>query len=153
LKRCRTYLGIFGEMSKLMLIAGFASLLGPPLYAQDIAIRVLDGRNGRPITDERVQVWVNGEKGRAADLPADKQGIALLHLDDKPVRSIQIEANLYFDCRPFRKNSPRPAYSTVEILQSGVVTENVCGKFRRESKAGELVFFVRPLHWWEVFRR
>jgi hypothetical protein len=42
-----------------------------------------------------------------------------------------------------------PWYSIKKILESGVSTANRCGKFEAEAKPGELIFFVRPLTWWE----
>jgi len=154
LRRCRTYLGIFAELGKLVLIAGFVSLLGPSLQAQDVTIRVLDGRNGHPVTKERLVVWVGPVRGTALELPTDKDGVAVLHLSKDHADSIELTADYNFDCQPYRKNTPTPSYSVKEILQSGVVTQNTCGKLSQsEAKPGELIFFVRPLHWWEGFRR
>lgn len=122
------------------------------LREQDVRIRVLDGRSGHPISDEHVQVWFNSIKGPALDLPTDKDGYAALSLS-QGVESLFIFTDFYYDCRPFRKNVSKPSYAVAEILKTGVVAENVCGKFTTEPKRGELTFFVRPLHWWESFRR
>jgi hypothetical protein len=122
------------------------------LLEQDVRIRVLDGRSGHPISDEHVQVWFNSIKGSSLDLPTDKDGYAALSLS-QGVESLFIFTDHYYDCRPFRKNAPKPSYAVAEIRKTGVVVENDCSKFTTEPKRDELTLFVRPLHWWESFRR
>ncbi len=141
----------FHQCQQALLAALLAGLFGTILHAQDIRIRVLDGRNGHRVTNERLNVWIGPERGEALLLPTNKDGVAELHLDNKHGESIEVESNLYVDCRPYRKDAPRPSYSVQEVLQSGVVTQNACGKGKIEAspKPGELIFFVRPLHWWE----
>jgi hypothetical protein len=149
-----------GLLLALIFASGLA--VGAALRDQSIRIRVLDGRNGHPVTKERVNVWVGdkpaamgfgGEGGVARLLPTDKNGEVSVPIPEDHADWIEIEADYYFDCRPFRKDAPRPVYAVNEVLQSGVVTDNTCGKFRAEPKPGEITFLVRPLHWWEAFRR
>lgn len=137
----------------IVLISIVTVFFGPLLRAQDIRIRVLDGRNGHIISKERLNVWLGPEAGTAIELRTDRGGVATLHLEAKGVGLMSIEANYYIDCRPFVKNAPRPTYSLSEIVKSGIAAENACGKLPTEVRAGELVFFVRPAHWWEGARR
>lgn len=144
------------------------------VHAQDIQIKVLNGRNGHPVTNECVNVWAGSRRGNSVILPTDQHGIVEIHLGkqraDANTRqgcnglasvnsvlnyadTLEISADYYVDCRPFKKRPPWPAYSVRAIVQSGIATENTCGKFRAEVKPGELIFFVRPVHWWEAFRR
>jgi len=116
-----------------------------------IRIRTVDGRNGHPISNERLQVKINGQ-AHVLDLPADKNGIADIQIASANT-FLEIESNLYFDCRPFDQGKSRPKYSVSEILKSGLVVMNTCGKLNIMPKPGEVVFFVRPLHWWEGLRR
>jgi hypothetical protein len=120
------------------------------LGAETIHVRVLDGRNGRTIPKEKVQVWINDSKG-ALNLALGTDGIA--ELDAPAGSSIRIASNLYVDCRPFEKAAARPTYSVDEIKKSGLATQNTCGKVKVGASRGELIFFVRPLHWWEAMRR
>jgi hypothetical protein len=47
-----------------------------------------------------------------------------------------------------------PKYSVSEILEKGVVAENVCNpKLHVPAHPGELVFFLRPLTMWEKLKR
>jgi hypothetical protein len=132
------------SLASLMVVA-IASL-----GAGTIRVHTVDGRNGKTITNERVQVWINERKG-ALNLVPRENGIA--EFEAPAGASIRIESNLYMDCRPFAKAAPRPTYSADDIKNSGLATPNICGKAKAEARPGELIFFVRPLHWWEVIRR
>ncbi len=123
------------------------------LQAQNIRIRVLDGRNGHRVAKEHVQVWIGPQQGVALDLPAGNDGVAELHLDPAGARAFEIASDYFFDCRHFRRNEPLRSYSVNEVLKIGIVTENNCGKVRAEPEPGELIFFVRPLRWWEGVKR
>ena len=121
------------------------------LGAETVRIHVENGRSGKTITDEQIQVWVNARTGTALNLIPGRDGVAVL---EAPAgSSIEIESNYYKDCRPFEKGAPRPKYSIDEIKHVGVVARNACGKLNSEAKRGELLFFVRPIHRWEGMKR
>ena|SRR6516225_4154873 len=149
-----------GLLLALIFASGLA--VGAAPSEKKILIRVVDGRNGHPVTKESVNVWFGnkpaaqgfgGEGGVALLLSTDKNGEVAVPTEVNDVEWIDIAPDYYCDCRPFRKDTREPIYSVKEVLQQGVVTDNSCGKFRLEPKPGELTFFVRPLHWWEAFRR
>lgn len=67
-----------------LLIAVLTSLLTPSAQAQDIRIRILDGRNnGKQITKECLNIWI-GEWPRGPHLVAgtNTNGFVVLHLND-----------------------------------------------------------------------
>ena len=162
-----------------LLAVMLATLFGTVLHGQEIRIRVLDGRNGHPITSECVNVWI-GPVRDALLLPTNKDGVAVVHIGQKQVTgdtgfprackrtvfggpqptpehadSIKVTSGgPYVDCQPPEKKvAPAwPSYSVREILESGVAAGNTCGKFTTEPRRGELIFFVRPVHWWEAIR-
>jgi hypothetical protein len=137
--------------SKLCRIGIFLTVTTVSLKAETIRIHVEDGRNGKPITDEQLQIWINGRVGNALTLKPGPDGIATL---DAPAgATLEIESNYYKDCRPFKKGAPRPIYSVDEIKNDGVVAQNTCGKLRPEAKRGELLFFVKPVNGWEGMKR
>src|SRR5579862_2854163 len=107
---------------------------GASLVAQTIRIHVVDGRNGKTVTDEHVQVWINGRGGNALSLTPRPDGIALLDASDGS--SIEIASNFYKDCRPFTKNVPRPTYSVDEIRHDGIAAKNACGRLISEARRG-----------------
>jgi hypothetical protein len=121
------------------------------LRAATIRIHVVDGRNGKTITKERVQVWIDSSTGSALSLIPGPDGIAVLEAPEGS--SIYIASNLYVDCRPFEKAAPSQAYSIDAIERDGVATRNACGKMNVEARRGELVFYVRPIRLWEGTRR
>jgi hypothetical protein len=149
-------------------------LLG--FHGHDIRIKVLNGRNGRPIVHECVNVWVGPAHGAAVVVPTDNDGIALIHLaaigvDGSPGSrvsacngmgaidpiftysdTIRITSGYSMPCQAHPPDSPWLTFSVNKVLQSGDATANHCGKTEASPKAGELIFFVRPLHWWEALR-
>lgn len=119
--------------------------------AETIRIRVLDGRNGKAIRNERLNVWIGAAAGRALALTPGADWSAELEVQEGS--SIAIGSNLYVDCRPSRKGDPSPTYAVDEIMRRGVVTPNTCGKVHSDSKSGELLLFVRPPPLLEEMRR
>jgi hypothetical protein len=158
------------------------AFLGIPVRAQEIRIRVLNGRNGKPITKECINVWTGTGHGTHMVAATNKSGVAVLRLAEReilaesaclgwPARAsrepdvdgITISGDSYIACQEYGKITPgepptdplntMPSYPTKKILESGVSTTNTCGKFRAEAKPGELIFFVRPPTWLEKLKR
>ena len=117
------------------------------LQAATIRIRVLDGRNGKPIADEVLQIFINDQNG-ASQLGTGKDGAATLEVPT--CASLRIQSNHYMDCRLHKKGAPRPIYSVDEIISLGIAAGNICQR-RLDFKAsrGEFLFFIRPYRWWE----
>ena len=147
------------SLSKLTFRLWLASILGLAMLvipatvsAEPITIRVVDGRSGHPITDEKLQLWFNSQSGSAMSISTDKQGVA--RVDAPSAAALLLSANLYVDCRYSKQTGPeRPTYPVSEIVQSGVLAANTCGKLKLSPTPGELIFFVRPEHWWEGMKR
>jgi len=120
--------------------------------AESIVIRVVDGRTGHAISDEKLQLWIDSETGSAISISTDSGGVA--RLDVPRSAKLILSANLYVDCRYSKQTgSERPSYLVSDILQSGVLAANTCGKLKIAPTPGELIFFVRPEHWWEGMKR
>jgi hypothetical protein len=63
---------------------------GTAAGAQDIRIKVVDGRNGKAITAECVNVWIGKTTIHPLLIPTDKDGVAALHLtNDDTATNIQ----------------------------------------------------------------
>lgn len=150
------------------------------LRAQDIRIRVLDGRNGHPLRDCVSIQTSPQQRAPLLVLRTSKEGVALLRVGDElagtaegrdslackgvptlgkvgSVDKIGIWPDWDVDCRPLAEGSRLPPrvqfYRVDEILKFGVVSGNTCGGFEVSRKPGELVLFVRPPHWWEAIKR
>lgn len=135
-------------------ISGFALMflvVAADTHAASLRIRVLDGRSGKPVAGEHLQIWINEAKGAAQDIVTGQDGIALL--EAPAVGRVIVATDLYVDCRPFKKGEARPAFSVSEIISNGVTAANTCGNANPEARSGELLLFVRPAHWWEGFRK
>ena len=116
-------------------------------HAQTLHLRILDGRNGRPIINEQPQVtWIGHQNGAPIQLQTDQDGIAKLVLPSGNVEYVRIEASNYYDCRKVAKDDTTQAYFVKEALASGIVAINTCGKLEIEPRPGEIILFVRPLH-------
>jgi len=138
------------------------TLLSISTWSQEIRIRVLDGRNGHPIRDHQINIWLHENDEHVTVwsdrhsvrqlLPStDKQGTITLHIHPEENYITLFSAN-YPDCRKLTMGNGGlidPAYSLAEISKSGVIVSNKCGKFTLTPNPGELLYFVRPWHWWE----
>jgi hypothetical protein len=120
--------------------------------AESIRIRVLDARNGRPIRNEVLQIWIDIQGGMAKQARTNALGIATVNVERSSV--IYVASNYYVDCRYSKKTGQlRYGYSVSEILSTGKLAANTCSKMSPEPNPGELIFFVRPERWWEGMRR
>jgi hypothetical protein len=154
------------------------SLSGTLLRAQMIGIKLVNGRNGRPMAHS-VNVWVGHKLKQAMPIPTDKNGIAWLRLTNNDE-----EANIHSDadvdlhsrrgvgvidpvvkyddslrvnagdvwCVPFKTSYSWLAikeFSMKEVIEKGIVTPNACGKATATPTPGQVLIFVRPLNFWE----
>lgn len=168
----------FRCISKSLLLP-FLILPGMSLFAQTIEIKLVDGRNGRPMVgaSSYVNVWVGGEHKEAIAIPTDKKGVARLQLTLNPSElnipnsknngSIVVRHPIVKYDDALRINAPyvlcgpegasyswlrSEDFSTREILTHGYVSPNTCGKDMLSPQPGQVVLFVRPLTWWEKLK-
>jgi hypothetical protein len=57
------------------------TVLATLLHAQDIRIKVLNARNGKPITNECLNIWLGAIRGPSLLAPTDPNGVAVLHIE------------------------------------------------------------------------
>ncbi len=149
------------------------------LAAQTLEIKLVDGRNGRPMvgTSAYVNVWVGGERKEAIAIPTDDNGIARLQLTLNPnEENIPISTGhgtivekhpvVKYD-ESFRINAPYvlcgaegnrswldlKSFSTKEVLEHGYASGNTCGKVTATPQPGQVILFVRPLTFWEKMKQ
>lgn len=158
----------------LLLLSKFAA----HLEAQTVTIKLVDGRNGRPMAQSHVNVWAGNERKMAMAVLTDEHGIARLRLtanarevdipsshssDVEPVVSdpvlkyddfIRINVG-YVLCQAGGSNDSWLAIkqvSTRQLINEGIAMPNACGKAIASPNPGELVIFVRPLNLWEKLK-
>ncbi len=166
-----------------------AAVCSPSLTAQDVRIRVLNSHNGRPVTDECLNIWIDYPDGPSFLLPTGRNGVVTLAFSEKGVTanpvavracngsakggsrslpngatSISVAPDYYVPCEHYEKAVPgepvtrdtlrklMPSYSLRAIIDAGMSTANTCSKRIIKADSGELVYFVRPIHWWEAMR-
>jgi hypothetical protein len=155
-----------------------ASSCGLTLNAQTIRIKLLDGKNGRPLAGKCVNVWVGNGRKDAMALPTNQDGVASLTLTQNDAQidtqhvwkgcgllgvinpivkySDQIKINAsYVSCQPHTADFSWlaiKAFPVKEIVQSGIATANTCGKAKASPEPGEIILFVRPLSFWEKMK-
>ena len=155
-------------------------LPGMSLSAQTIEIKLVDGRNGRPMVgaSSYVNVWVGGERKEAIAIPTDEEGVARLQLTTNPSKvnipnskdngSIVVDHPVVKYDESFRINAPYVLcgpgggsyswlelknFSTKEVLNHGFASANTCGKATVSPQSGQVVLFVRPLTFWEKMKQ
>jgi hypothetical protein len=139
---------IQNKRSPLTQLALLCALLTMPCvsHAQtvEIHIRIINGKNGRPIKNETLRVWTTRNHVDADLWPTDATGSILLKVDG--AAQIALDENLNASCRtlPANQQSFQLLYSVAEILNKGISTENTCGTIRVTAKPGELILFERP---------
>jgi len=65
----------------LVFVLGCGSLA----RAQDILIQVLNARNGKPITDECLNISLGKWNGAELLAPTNREGVVVLHIQDKQI--------------------------------------------------------------------
>lgn len=148
------------------------------LSAQTIEVKLIDGRNGHPIANSCVNVWVGNEQKDALAIPTDNDGVARLRLTDSDAENtedrwkqcgafgvinpvVRFESSVtinagYVLCQPQGTDYSWLAlknFPTKEILTEGVVTPNACGKHTARREPGGVIVFVRPLSFWEKLKQ
>jgi hypothetical protein len=129
------------------------AVLSPTLSAEDvtITIRLVNGKNGKSITDENLNVFLNGS-GFAANYRADTNGTIRLTVDRNA--TLNFASNIDVTCHPYSPNEGKRQYRVSEILDHGISDENLCSKKTRvEARPGEFVYYERPrtlLEWWRL---
>jgi hypothetical protein len=150
------------------------------LAAQTLEIKLVDGRNGRPMVgaSSYVNVWVGRKRKEAIAIPTDDKGVARLQLTPNPNEVnipnstghgtiVEKHPVVKYD-ESFRINAPYVLcgsgdgnqswfelknFSTKEVLDHGYASANTCGKATVSPQPGQVVLFVKPLTFWEKMKQ
>ncbi len=136
-------------------LLGFLILVGVAGFgdvgrAQSVIVRFLNGRNGKPITDARVYVALDNKRQQPLDLSTDRNGE--VQFETNGAQNFQVVAIGHVACGDDTISAPHREYSIAEILKSGLLTQNNCGRGNYEPLRGRLLYFARRLTFWEMFR-
>ena len=113
------------------------------LKPQKIVVRVLDGVTGWPMWFEFANIWIGSESGVNPRLNIN--GEVKFDVRQAQPREIRFLPNWYADCRYKEDVTTGSAakYSIDEILEKGIVADNVCGHRHAKPEPGVIVFYVR----------
>lgn len=104
-----------GLLGRAFLISALSGLAGPLLHAQEVQIRVLNGRNGKPITNECVNISLGPWHGADLLVPTDKEGVAVLHF-------VGDEVTAAAACQGWSKTAHRAAgEDTISVMGDNTV--------------------------------
>jgi hypothetical protein len=118
-------------------------------HAQDpssIVIRLLNGKNGKPIIDKQLNIRLGNNNALSGD--PNSQGEVVVDIVNVEPRELRVRPNNDFDCR-FKQDQMGPGgldlkYSLDEIVSKGVVGDNHCGKAYVLPTPGILTLYLRP---------
>jgi hypothetical protein len=115
--------------------------------AKLLRLRVVDGRNGRAVANEDVNLWYDEMEGRPLVLHTNADGIAPLPPPLSPAVRVFVTPLISLDCR--KTQVALSAYSLRAISETGITVENHCGSPGIRKSAGELILFVRDRRWYD----
>lgn len=116
-------------------------------------IRLLDGRNGNPISGGHVKLWYDEPTGNGFIVSTNARGVALMPAPIGDPLRILVHPDTDVDCRRTKPYDPPTAYTMADIAQKGTAAENTCGSLSVRTFPGELVLFVRPQRWYDKLNR
>jgi hypothetical protein len=117
--------------------------------AQTLRVQILNGRNGKPVANEHVNLFRTGDFGDLAGdrnvrgFNTDADG-AIATSDIAPdIHSFLVSVDWHRQCTENKKLNPI-AFSLQEIFAKGIVSKNTCKpKVKRTAEPGTLILFVR----------
>lgn len=128
-------------------------LVRPPLR-KTVTIRMLDGRNGKPIMTDEVEVWIDEDQRHVLTAHAAPNGIATVEIPAGiPAIYVTAQQDSWFLYRcDADKNRPTPWYSMEQIMDNGIVAADRCSRRTVAAKRGEITVFLRPLTFWDKMK-
>ncbi len=134
----RTTAVLFGALSTVALT-----------QTTDIVVRVLNAKNAKPVIRQKVSIFVKGQRD-ASEYVTDDNGEVKLELE--PDQELIASTEWWVTCRSTTPTAPHFT-SVKQILRTGFVDENNCGKARSELIRGKLILFARKASLAELFAK
>jgi hypothetical protein len=138
--------GVLTRLASLLLVLAAASASAQTVQ---IHLRFLDGRNGKPISNQQVHVFDFTHQQEIPTSRTDQLGRVLVIVSEDSV--INAGTRDFIDCTK-SSNVSYTSGKVNQILLAGVIGGNLCGKASAAPAPGELVVFVRPWGFWEKLK-
>jgi len=146
---------VFLSLIAATVITGFypAQHSGTDDATQIITVRLINGKTGKPMRNDTPNIWL-GDAKNPINLHPNSNGEAVVKVNDAQLQAVRVLPDLYADCR-FKGDSIaglNVKYSLEEIITTGVVSANVCGKNRVDPTPRVFILYVRPRTFMERWR-
>jgi hypothetical protein len=142
MKRKIPFVTHFGAVLQFVLVCLFLPF---SLHGQEIHITVLDGRNGKAMTSDCVNVWIGSSGDPTLVAPTNNDGTAVLHFRDDQVAADAVSTRA---CRNVAVTGPQPFprdADTISVASSSYVTCQEYGKLTPEQPAASNILKqIRP---------
>jgi hypothetical protein len=131
----------------------FGTFLSVSGNTQTIRVRLLDGKNGKPIGNKFVTIHWNRELMNKTTVSIDRHGVGTVEvpsgvgdffMSEGPRAGKEPNRVAYSDCN-------EPSWEIVQVanvIHEGYVPKNGCGHAGVAAAAGEIVFWAHPLPWY-----
>jgi hypothetical protein len=140
---------------RLLLTLSLSSVFSTlTLQAQVIRVKVVDGKNGKPVANLEITLKTELPTWSPSSLFTDRNGEVTVKVGSFTKMVAFTPSMKYRGClkSTIKGQGPiSPLYSVADILSKGISMENSCGKRHVDAAPGELVYFVRPWTFWETF--
>ena len=143
--------GVLTRVALFVLLLSAAGSVGAQQV--EILIKLVNGKSGRAVTDEKLNVFVthSGAMGEDHLLSPDKAGYIRLKVD--PADAVSVATNLYVDCRNNPAHAKDNPYSVSTILSHGIVPANLCSRQPDPTPVpGQIIIFERSATFLEGMR-
>lgn len=134
-------------------VLGFAFLfLATMARAQSLVFHLLNADSGKPFANQNLTIeWgpsffkesildLGSDGTKSVAIPAGATSFVML---EGPKKGSEPNRVAYIDC-----NNSTPEISVESALKEGVAPSNRCGKATATAKAGEVIYWARPLPFW-----
>ncbi|MGB6690792.1 MAG: hypothetical protein WBE76_23410 [Terracidiphilus sp.] len=110
-------------------------LTGVLVRAQEVHIRVLNAHNGKPITNECLNIWMDQWRSGTLVAPTDRDGIIVLHLSENQVAA---EPGSTHGCGRNAALGPKPLPNNADNLFVSGNMNVVCQEYRKVAPGGSV---------------
>jgi hypothetical protein len=141
------------HMSRFTRWFAFALCLGVCGIAssQTVTVQLVNGRNGKPLANVKVQIGFDDLKGRQPlILNSNRNGEVQFETDGS--KTYEVHPVGLVACGEQPIGVPFRQYSITDTLKTGLLTQNNCGRINSEPFRGRLLYFGRHATWWELLK-
>jgi hypothetical protein len=128
----------------IWLLASFVlwfCLLNHPVFAQSVTVQVLDGRNAKPIGKGTIVHIAFGNEPTHTTLTLHTSRDGEVEFDTEGAKAFWVGAVGYVAC--INPDSLPENYPVNKVIQTGLLSSNVCGQINPHVQPGTLLYFVR----------